>query len=43
MEISQLCKSTVHTIVTCSNPYPYSCRDMPGQYIIGQIKGRVRN
>ena len=38
MEISQLCKSTYTVTISCSNPYPYCCRDMPGQYIIGQIK-----
>ena len=37
MEISQL---NVNIHISCSNPYPYGCRDIPGQYIIsqGQIK-----
>ena len=28
----------VYIIISCSNPYSYGCRDMSGQYIIGQIK-----
>ena len=34
MEITQLCKSKYNNQL--SNPYPYGCQDMPGQYIIGQ-------